>query len=252
MLAIRVIDCFIDASHLQDDSGFNQKIMEFLVHGDIDKNTKHVVILLHGFPGISTKQNRDLAPICFEKLDIPTAIIFYPGLSMNPGKFKYTKTYELICQFIRSCLEVNSDIKFSLFGHSFGGYLSLRLAKDFNKHIEKIFLLSPLLHVISDQLLEELVTKLYTENSHLERHTLEEFYEDHRKFILGYEPDHLKKYLSNLKVKLLQSKDDNITPTPVAKNYIKDTTIQYEESWQEHAFLSDRQEVFDKVVAFLK
>lgn len=226
--------------------------MEFLVHGEITKNTKHVVILLHGFPGISTKQNRDLAPICSERLDAPTTIIFYPGLSVNPGKFKYTKTYDLICKFIRQCLEMNRDMKFSLFGHSFGGYLSLRLAKDFNNHIEKIFLLSPLLHVISDQLLEELVTKLYTENSHLERHTLEEFYEDHKKFVPGYEPDELKKYLSNIKVKLLQSKEDTITPTPVAKNYVKDTSIVYEESWQEHAFISDRQEVFDKVVAFLQ
>lgn len=226
--------------------------MEFLVHGNIDKNTERIVILLHGFPGISTKQNRDLAPICFEKLKIPTAIIFYPGLSINPSKFKYTKTYELVCQFMRQCLEVNRDIKFFIFGHSFGGYLSLRLAKDFNKHIEKIFLLSPLLHVISDQLLEELVTKLYTENSQLERHSLEEFYEDHNKFVPGYEPENLKKYLSNIKVKLLQSKEDTITPTPVAKNYIKDTAIQYEESWQEHAFISDRQEVFDKVIAFFQ
>lgn len=226
--------------------------MDFLTHGNIDKNTKRVVILLHGFPGISTKQNRDLAPVCFDKLGLPTAIIFYPGLSVNPGKFKYTKTYELICKFIRQCLEVNSEIKFLLFGHSFGGYLSLRLAKDFNEHIEKIFFLSPLLHIISDQLLEELVTKLYAEQSYLERHTLEEFYEDHKKFVLDYEPDQLKTYLSNIKVKLLQAKEDNITPTPIAKNFIKGTAIQYEESPQEHAFISNRQEVFDKVVAFFK
>lgn len=226
--------------------------MEFLVHGDIDKSTKHVVILLHGFPGISTMQNRDLAPVCFEKLSIPTAIIFYPGLSINPGRFKYTTTYELVCQFMRQCLELNKDIKFYIFGHSFGGYLSLRLAKDFNSHIEKIFLLSPLVHVISDEFLAELVTKLYTEQSYLERHSLTEFKEDHKKFISGYEPDHLKQFLSNKKVKLLQAKDDMITPTPIAKNYVKDTAIQYEESPQEHAFIGNRQEVFDKVVAFFQ
>ncbi|AZZ37176.1 hypothetical protein CIK05_10375 [Bdellovibrio sp. qaytius] len=224
--------------------------MEFLVHGEITADTKRVIILLHGFPGISTKQNRDLAPILFEKLGIPTAIVFYPGLSVNPGKFKYTTAYKLVCDFLNQCLAKNKNIKFEIFGHSFGGYISLRLAKDFNSHIEKIFLLSPLLHVISDQLLEELVTKLYRENSQLERHSLEEFYEDHNLFVPGYHPDELKKYLANIKVKLLQSKDDTITPTAVAKEFVKDTTIKYEESWQEHAFTSDRQEVFDKVVEF--
>lgn len=224
--------------------------METLIHGTITADTKRVNILLHGFPGISTNQNRDLAQVLFEKLGIPTIIVFYPGLSVNPGKFKYTKAYKLVCDTLRNCLDINKDIKFNLYGHSFGGYLSLRLAKDFNAHINKIFFVSPLLHVISDQLLEELVTKLYKENPQLERHSLEEFYEDHNIFVPGYKPEELKPYLSNLNVKLLQSKEDTITPTSVAKEFIKDTEIQYEESWQEHAFTSDRQEVFHKVVSF--
>lgn len=226
--------------------------MEYLVHGQINKDTERVIVFLHGFPGISTGQNRDVARACFEKLGIPTAIIFYPGLSVNPGRFKYTSTYQLVCQFLRQCLETHKNMKFDIYGHSFGGYLGLRLAKDFNQHIEKIFLLSPLLHVISDQLLEELVTKLYTENPQLERHTLEEFYQDHRLFVPGYHPDELKPYLANINVKILQSKDDTITPTPIAKEFIKGTSIKYEESWQEHAFISDRQEVIDKAVDFFK
>ena len=226
--------------------------METLVLGAIDQNTNCVNILLHGFPGISTKQNRDLAPVLYEKLAIPTVIIFYPGLSINPGRFKYTKAYQLVCDTLKQCLKTNKNIKFNLFGHSFGGYLSLRLAKDFKAHINKIFFLSPLLHVISDQLLEELVTKLYRENPQLERHTLEEFYADHSLFVPGYRPDELKPYLSGINVHLLQSKEDTITPTSIAKDFVKDTSIKYEESWQEHAFISDRQEVFDKVVSFFR
>lgn len=41
--------------------------METLVHGTIDQNTERVNILLHGFPGISTNQNRDIAPVLTEK-----------------------------------------------------------------------------------------------------------------------------------------------------------------------------------------
>lgn len=224
--------------------------MKTLTHGQINENTKFVNILLHGFPGISTNQNRDLASVLFEKLGQPTTIIFYPGLSIHPGRFKYTTAYQLVCDTLNECLQINKNIKFNLYGHSFGGYLSLRLAKDFNQHIDKIFFLSPLLHVISDELLEELVTKLYRENPQLERHTVEELYENHRLFVPGYEPFELKKYLSNIKVHMLQSKEDTITPTSIAKDFVKDSSIQYEESWQEHAFISDRQEVFDKVVRF--
>ena len=226
--------------------------METLVHGTIDQNTSVVNILLHGFPGISTKQNRDIAPVLTEKLEIPSIIVFYPGLSVNPGRFKYTKAYKLVCDTLTKCLETNKNIKFNLYGHSFGGYLSLRLAKDFNSHIEKIFFLSPLLHVISDQLLEELVTKLYRENPQLERHTLEEFYEDHKVFVPGYVPDELKPFLSNINVKLLQSAGDTITPTTIAKDFVKDSKISYEESWQDHAFTQDRNEVIEKVLNFFK
>lgn len=106
--------------------------------------------------------------------------------------------------------------------------------------------------MISDQLLEELVTKLYRENPQLERHTLQEFYEDHKIFVPGYVPNELKPFLANINVKMLQSAGDTITPTPIAKDFIKDTKISYEESRQEHAFTQDRQEVIEKVLSFFK
>lgn len=224
--------------------------MEFLVHGTITKDTERLVICLHGFPGIRSKQNRDVALTLHEKLNIPSAVIFYPGLSVNPGRFLYTEAYALVCKFVSDALKINPRIKFYLFGHSFGGYLSLRLAKDFNASVEKIFLLSPLLQVFSDQHLSQFVTNLYNDHSYLERHSLEVLSNDIEKFSQGYEPSSLKNFLSNKSVKILQSKDDTITPALLAKNYIQGTHIQYEESMQDHSFLSNRQEVFDKAVDF--
>lgn len=226
--------------------------MEVLVHGQIDKNTENIVVLLHGFPGITTKQNRDLAPLFYEKLGWPSVIVFYPGLSINPGKFTYTEAYALVKKTIKNFLELNPNLKIHLYGHSFGGYLSLRLAKDFNKNIEQMFLLSPLLHVIDKDFFTELINKLYTEHSYLDRYSLEELYEDHNKFGIGYHPNELKSFLTSKRVKIYQSRLDTITPTPIALEFIKDSNIQYEESEQEHSFLTDRMEVFDKALDFFK
>jgi pimeloyl-ACP methyl ester carboxylesterase len=224
--------------------------MEILVQGQIDQNTKNVLVLLHGFPGITTQQNRDLAPHFFEKLGWPTVIVFYPGLSMNPGKFTYTETYSLVKTTLNDLLAKNPHLKINLYGHSFGGYLSLRLAKDFNKNIGKIFLLSPLLHVIDKAFFTELINKLYTEQSYLDRHPLEYMYENHQQFVADYDPKDLKVFLSSKKVMLYQARLDTITPTAIAKDYVKDTNIKYEESEQEHSFLTDRTEVLNKALEF--
>lgn len=224
--------------------------MEILVHGQIDQNTENIVVLLHGFPGITTQQNRDLAPIFYEKLGWPSVIVFYPGLTMNPGKFSYTETYSLVTRTLKSYLEKNPNLKINLYGHSFGGYLSLRLAKDFNKNIERIFLLSPLLHIISKEFFTEFVGKLYTEHSYLERFPLEDLFNDHQKFVHDYDPQDLKVFLQSKKVKLYQSRLDTITPTATALEFVKNTNIQYEESEQEHSFLTDRMEVCHKALEF--
>lgn len=226
--------------------------MEILVHGQIDQNTKNIVVLLHGFPGITTKQNRDLAPLFYEQLDWPSVIIFYPGLSVNPGKFTYTEAYALVTNTIKGFLVKNPDLKIHLYGHSFGGYLSLRLTKDFTKNIEQIFLLSPLLHEIDPAFFKELIDKLYTEQSYLERHSLETLFEDYQKFIVGYDPAELKKYLRSKRVKLYQARLDTITPTPIAVEFVKNTAIEYEESEQDHSFLTDRTEVLNKALEFFK
>lgn len=226
--------------------------MEILVHGQIDKSTQNIVVLLHGFPGITTKQNRDLAPLFYEKLGWPSVIIFYPGLSVNPGKFKYTETYELVTSKIKGFLAINPNLNIHLYGHSFGGYLSLRLAKDFTNNVKQIFLLSPLVHVIDKEFFTELINKLYTEQSYLERYSLEELYEDHKKFGVGYYPDELKPYLASKRVMMYQARLDTITPTAIAKEFVKNTNIHYEESEQDHSFLTDRMEVFNKAYDFFK
>lgn len=226
--------------------------MEILVNGQVDKNTENVLVLLHGFPGISTKQNRDLAPLFHEQLGWPTVIFFYPGLSMNPGKFTYSETYESLKRVLNGLLEKNPNLKINLYGHSFGGYLSLRLAKDFQKNIAKVFLLSPLLHILDHKFFTEFITMVYTEHSQLERHSLEYLYDNHEKFVQDYDPKDLKAFLLPKKVKVYQARLDTITPTAIAKEFVKGTSIQYEESEQEHSFLTDRTEVLNKAVEFYK
>lgn len=224
--------------------------METLVHGEINKNTDNVLVLLHGFPGISTKQNRDLAPLFHEKLGWPTVIVFYPGLSMNPGRFTYSETYDLVKKTLNGFLDLNPNMKINLYGHSFGGYLSLRLAKDFNKNIGKVFLLSPLLHVLDKTFFTDFLTMVYTEHKHLEKHSLEFLYDNHLQFVENYDPKDLKSFLMSKKVKVYQARLDTITPTAIAKEFVKDSSFEYEESEQEHSFLTDRLEVLNKAVEF--
>lgn len=224
--------------------------MEYLVHGTIQDNTKEVLIFLHGFPGISTKQNQDLAQLYFEKTMIPTIILFYPGLSIHPGTFAYTKTYHFVKSYIQQLISKYPNIKINLFGHSFGGYLSLRLAKDFNHHIHKIFLLSPLLHVISDDFIRNYVTYVYENNPQLDRQNIDDLIRDHHVFIQNYDPQDLKKYLENKSVFLLQAQKDHLTPTENALDFVQKSSIQYKESSQEHSFLADRNEVLQEIIHF--
>lgn len=226
--------------------------MEILNHGQVTENTENVLVLLHGFPGITTRQNKDLAPLFYEQLNWPSVIVFYPGLSVNPGKFTYTEAYSLVKKTLEKLININPNIKINLYGHSFGGYLSLRLAKDFNKNIGKLFLLSPLLHIISKDFFEELITKLYTEQNYLDRHSMSDLYADHQKFVTGYGPKELKEFLTQKNVKIYQARLDTITPTAIALDFVKDSQIEYEESEQDHSFLTDRMEVFNKALAFFK
>lgn len=226
--------------------------MNFLLHGEVNSQTEKVILLFHGFPGILSKQNRDLAEALWSQLKIPTVIFFYPGLSVSPGKFSYTRAYQEIIDFINQILSLNSGMELKLFGHSFGGYLSLRLLKDFTKNINQIFLLSPLLFIMSEEFLSEFVAKVYAENPNLERYDIHFLKKDYQNFVQGYNPQELKKITYQKNIKLLQSKADIITPTPIAIEYVQNTEISYEESEQEHGFLTNRQEVINKALHFFK
>lgn len=225
------------------------------IYGSLDQalTSNELFVFLHGLPGIRTRQNQDLAENLFKTLNKNSVLFFYPGAGVAEGIFSFQKTYALVKNFIQEVILKNPNIKIHLVGHSFGGYLSLRLCKDFPESIQTIFLLSPLVFVLKERSMVDLFNSIQASHPEVKTADMKSLQEDYQKFIEGYDPIELKKYLNHKKIKYVQSAPDDITPASSARAYINDLpTIEYIEIDQDHSFLVDRNEIKNLFVQFVQ
>lgn len=220
--------------------------------GSLTSNSKQLALFLHGLPGIRSKQNQDLAQNLYEELGVPSLVLFYEGLGVSEGVFSFVQTYKQVTRTVNSVLEQSPDLKIHLIGHSFGGYLSLRLLKDYTHHLKSIFMLSPLLFLLTPDQLQSLFTHIYESYPQLKPASLEHLQKEYQVFTQGYNPEYLKTLVDSLPVKLVQAQNDEITPADYARRFITSTNIQYLEVNQEHSFITDRTEVKNILLDFIK
>lgn len=226
--------------------------MEILKYGPLEGN--RVNVLLHGFPGIHSKQNREIAEIVAEITGDRTELFLYSGLGVAPGVFSFRKCISDVEGRISAILDESSSTKMRLIGHSWGGYLALRMASIYASRLEKMVLMSPLLEFPSEE---------------VARHGLRAYQHEYPQLNLG-DLDALADELSNIanentsynliatipeevEVLFLQAKNDEITPDKnaiKALEYFKRPPI-FEFVETDHSFVSDRPRIARRIAEFL-
>lgn len=133
----------------------------YLVYRPVKEDkSKGVVVLLHGFPGWVTK-NYDLA----ELLTLEGYICYVPhypglGLSVDEGPFDFLDCISSIESFYDFVSLKHKDCDINLIGHSWGGYLALRLAE---RCTGKMIILAPLAVFPRNKVLENTIKGLLSE-----------------------------------------------------------------------------------------
>lgn len=111
---------------------------------DGSNDKAEAVVILHGFPSYSSK-NEDIAAAIAAKTGITTYTPHFRGLGLSPGLFKFADTLVDAEDFCNK-LTRNGAVKIHLIGHSYGGAVSLLIANRINS-LASVTLLNPLLRI---------------------------------------------------------------------------------------------------------
>jgi alpha-beta hydrolase superfamily lysophospholipase len=211
-----------------------------------------IFIVIHGFPSWSSK-NYDIAEhLCL--LGYEVFIPHHKGLGLSKGNFSFKKSISDIEKLIKIIKREKPELKISLLGHSWGGYVSLQLHKYVEEHL---ILLAPLIEVPLSSKLSYFVnyffkhypseTKTYSKQS-LKR----EFIELQGNFAIAEFVNHIK----SRNLLLLHGKQDDLIPiwssTIFAKKLSKFSKFDYVKMNEDHRLSKKRNLVFEKIKAWLK
>lgn len=120
---------------------------------------KGVFVLLHGFPAWVSK-NYDVS----ELLALEGYKVYIPhhqGLGQSRGKFRFTENIKSTREILTTIKKSNAELPFSLLGHSWGGYLSLR---HLDLITDRLILIAPLARFPNDHRRQTLIRALYNNN----------------------------------------------------------------------------------------
>jgi pimeloyl-ACP methyl ester carboxylesterase len=209
------------------------------------------VFFLHGFPGLRSIQNRDIAQPVSELNGNTAQVLLYEGLGCAPGEFSFSRCREAVVNHFRKHLDGNPG-QIDVVGHSWGGFLALQIAGQFPDRIRKLVLMSPLLKFFSEtdacegfkMTAEEYPVLSLGDTAKLAR----DFVEVRNKFPL--EP-----IIANLKIPtlFLQARVDDRTPLDVAEEYRTkfSNDLIFEILDTDHSFLEDRPQIAKRIAKYL-
>jgi pimeloyl-ACP methyl ester carboxylesterase len=102
------------------------------------------VIILHGFPSYSSK-NDDIAATIAEKSGLTVYTPHFRGLGLSPGLFSFSNSMVDATEFCNQ-LETTRQVKIHLIGHSYGGAVSLLISNRIPS-LASVTLVNPLLRI---------------------------------------------------------------------------------------------------------
>ncbi len=218
-----------------------------------DANDSVVTLFLHGFPAIRSKQNRAIAEVVARLTNQPADVLLYAGLGQAPGVFSFSRTVSDVDAYVRSLLGGKPSVRLNLVGHSFGGFLALRLAGLFPKQIRKMVLMSPLVKVRTGDPVRAWLAS-YASNPELCLGNLDELYEGYSRLATEISTEKLAALVDgSVETLILQADKDNLTPPSdskeIAKFFVREPI--YELVDNDHSFLSNRAELAARIASFL-
>lgn len=226
--------------------------MEILKYGPLEGSV--VNVSLHGFPGIHSKQNREIAEVIAEVTGDRTEVFLYSGLGVAPGLFSFRKCIREVESRIADILDESSSIRIRLIGHSWGGYLALRMASIYAGRLEKLVLMSPLLEFPSEEVARHGLKAYQNEYPKLQLGDIEELALEMSTVANENSPfDLIATLPEDLEVLFLQAKNDEITPdihALKALEYFKRPPV-FEFVETDHSFVDNRPQIARRIAEFL-
>jgi pimeloyl-ACP methyl ester carboxylesterase len=241
--------------------------MQSVTYGAIENNGP-IMVFLHGFPGLRSKQNRDFAETAVRELGGVAYVALHSGLGVAPGKFSFTNCLHEVREFFKGIVKEASgaaDVHGGsgtarrpvyLVGHSWGGLMSLILASEYPDVVDRVVLLSPLLDFRSLGDVRAGFAEMVREHAQLEFGSVEELANDYHHLARQISVEEIiEKIPSRIRVLLLQSQGDQVTPTEVARKRLAHfkNRPEFVEVDVNHSFLGHaRGEVGERIVSFFR
>lgn len=213
----------------------------------------NATVFLHGFPGVRSIQNRDIAERASRETGRHCYVPLYEGLGFSEGEFSFRNCRASVESFVAELISKHGKI--DLVGHSWGGYLSLGLAAKHGPLIEKLVLMSPLLDFFTIDICDQSFTETAKLNPQLKLGKIEDRAREFTE--VGGEvtaKSLAEKVDTATRVFILQAATDDITPEKFSRELIGSfkVTPKYELVSTDHSFLIDREAAAAKVIAALK
>ncbi len=226
--------------------------MEILKYGP--KEGSVVNISLHGFPGVHSKQNREIAEVVAQVTGHRTEVFLYSGLGVAPGTFSFRNCIREVESRIDEILNESTATKIRLIGHSWGGYLALRMACIYASRLEKLVLMSPLLEFPGEEAAREGLKAYQRDYPFLNLGDIEKLALELSTVASENSPYDLVASLpKELVVLFLQAKNDEITPEAnalKALEYFKRPPV-FELVETDHSFVENRPRIARRIAEFL-
>lgn len=209
--------------------------------------SENATVFFHGFPSRRTK-NLDLAQEMCWQSGQDGYIFHYPGLGKSKGPFSFVGSVTKSLEFMTKVILPHYK-SINLLGHSWGGLVSLNVAKLLGPQLNHMLLLSPFNLIPKNEDLDVFVKHLmstvqidYIGKDHdqnvTELNTLTE----------KYNPRDLAKNLSWKpgQVTLIQAQNDEIVPDQTTKDLaaLFQSPALYEEMTIDHSFVTEREKLY--------
>lgn len=227
------------------------------VYGESRAPEEPRLVFFHGYPGVRSKQNRDIAESLAMSLGSEAHVLLYSGLTQAPGEFSFQACMADVEAYLESIL-VQAKGPIDLVGHSWGGFLALNTVYKYKKFIRRLALMSPLLYFPTPSSQPDDRLRLYFEEMARENPALQ----------LGRTEDRLQEFAAlgrthdvdayiasipkEVPVLFLQADKDEITPTAIALDKQKKflCPLTFELVPTDHSFLTARDALAERLRRF--
>jgi pimeloyl-ACP methyl ester carboxylesterase len=214
--------------------------------------TGQATLFLHGFPGVRSNQNRDLAEMASERSDRHCFLPLYSGLGQADGEFTFRGCRADVQRLASELIAKHGSL--DIVGHSWGGYLGLGLAREHQEKIGRLILMSPLLYFFTLDLAQQAFRLTADGNMNLRLGTTDERAREFYQLGNQDRADDFARALSvQTKVSIFQAATDDTTPVSYAENLVNLFKVRptYEVVTTDHSFLVDRAHALERVLTAL-